>query len=87
MDLEVASVIVDLSTCTCAAKEKNTLLLFPQPMADTWRDWYTVKVQMTSTKAVCLRFQAPLTSDIVHQQEIFVHHSLTAQWTSEALNM
>jgi len=50
-------------------------------------NWYTVKVQMTSTKAVCLRFQVPLTSGIVHQQEIFVHHSLTAQWTSEAPNM
>jgi hypothetical protein len=31
--------------------------------------WYTVKAQMTSTKAICLRFQAhhtPLTSDILH---------------------
>ena len=37
---------------------------------------YTVRAQMVSMKAICIRFRAhrtPLTSDTVHPQEIFTH--------------
>ena len=67
MDLKVASVIVDLSTCTCAAKEKNTLLLFLQSMADTQRDlWVPVYSQSSNdVNQGCLP-QIPSTPHLWH---------------------
>ena len=97
------SVIIDLIMCIWAAmsywsksRKKIHCHYFYrkwQTHGETSVSLYSVKAQMTSTKAICLRFWAhhtPLTSNTVHWQELFMHkphHSLTPQQTSGVLNM